>query len=101
MDQQTRFYSLEERKKWIEMYFKGKSSREISKYYADNFPEMRTPKQSTILRAVSKFKKHGTLENIKQTGRPRTSTNEDNSVDVIAKIMVFLEYYQVIPHLKI
>jgi hypothetical protein len=86
--EKNKFYSVKVRQHWVNLYFSGMSSREISKYYFEKFPEIKTPNHSVILKTIQKFQKFGSVENLKPSGRPVTVTNEINSTLLLTKIEV-------------
>jgi hypothetical protein len=88
MSKDNRLYSTEEKKEWVELSFiSKKSSYEISAIFGQRNPE-RKPSPLTVQRLINKFKRTGSVANIKKPGRPRTTITDDKAADVLAKIMV-------------
>jgi hypothetical protein len=52
-----------------------------AKYLSESIPA-----QKTIIKCINKFERTGSVENIKQSGRPKSSTDNDKAIDVLAKI---------------
>ncbi len=65
-----------------------KSFYEIPEIVGAKCPLEPIPVQKTIIKCINKFKRTGSVENIKQSERPKSSTNNDKAIDVLAKISV-------------
>jgi transposase len=66
-----KFYSDCVKQHWVEIYFGGMS-----------YPEDQIISISVIYKVIQKFKKTGSVKNIKPTGRPLSATNRDNTENV-------------------
>jgi hypothetical protein len=53
-----------------------------AKYLSEPIPAQKT------IKCINKFERTGSVENIKQSGRLKSSTDNDKAIDVLAKIFV-------------
>ncbi len=58
-------YSNEHKLFWVDLYNKGRSSREVCELFHQKFPETSIPNHQTVLNCYHKFKKTGSVLNIK------------------------------------
>lgn len=81
------YYSMEHK---IELFSLSNqfSERKVCEIFSERHQSVPIPSQSCINRLKNKFKKYGSLENIKPTGRPKSTITEEKEIDVLARLEI-------------
>ena len=81
-------FTKDQRVDIVLMYAKeGASMADVSRRFHAKYPEARAPTCAGISKIIKKFKETGSVIDKRHTGRPKTSTNDDNATNVLAMYM--------------
>lgn len=81
--------NLEEKVQIIKWIYGGNSqNRVVRELFPAKFPDRQVPRQCTVSKLVSRFEQTGSVLPRKRTGRPKSATTEETSIDLIAAIKV-------------
>jgi hypothetical protein len=81
--------SKQERIDIIQLYGMGRcTQRQVLAMFAQRHPQRPIPAQSTICRLIRKFRRTGSIEDIKKPGRPKSATGPLSTARTVATIGV-------------
>ena len=83
----TNTYSINEYTELLILYFRnGENYSRAARSFHDYHPDRPAPRHTTVIRLVDRFMETGNVAEKKRSGRRRTATSEEKTVDVIASI---------------